>query len=170
MSNADSVLYWNVPGFLLLAQEVVLSPTATFYSMSQLTSSTEYTVRLQAIAGPKRSRIISTVFTTSEPITWKHNFMITNSEQNKLASGQTLFSFFITVGVLYKHPKDCSQTLLNGETTSGLYTIYLRGDETQPLQVYCDMTTDGGGWIVSNSSSNNMQDRKIDCPDPTGGI
>lgn len=37
--------------------------------MSQLTASTEYTVKLQAIAGPKRSRIISTVFTTSEPKT-----------------------------------------------------------------------------------------------------
>ncbi|KAG7280024.1 hypothetical protein CRUP_013571 [Coryphaenoides rupestris] len=43
-------------------REVVLSPTATSYNMAQLTASTEYTVRLQAIAGPKRSSIISTVF------------------------------------------------------------------------------------------------------------
>ncbi|XP_016344557.1 tenascin-like isoform X1 [Sinocyclocheilus anshuiensis] len=128
IQTESAMLTWKPPradisGYILsfestdgIVKEVVLSPTATFYSMSPLTSSTEYTVKLQAIAGPKRSRIISTVFTT--------------------------------IGVLYKHPKDCSQTLLNGETTSGLYTIFLRGDETQPLQVYCDMTTDGGGWIV----------------------
>ncbi|KTG41267.1 hypothetical protein cypCar_00018276 [Cyprinus carpio] len=128
IQTESAMLTWKPPradisGYILsfesadgIVKEVVLSPTATFYSMSPLTSSTEYTVKLQAIAGPKRSGIISTVFTTN--------------------------------GVLYKHPKDCSQTLLNGETTSGLYTIYLRGDETQPLQVYCDMSTDGGGWIV----------------------
>lgn len=53
-------------------------------------------------------------------------------------------------GVLYRHPRDCSQTLLNGDTLSGIYTIYLGGDESQPIQVYCDMATDGGGWIVSH--------------------
>lgn len=57
---------------------------------------------------------------------------------------------FCVAGVLYRHPRDCSQTLLNGDTSSGLYTIYLGGDESQPLQVYCDMATDGGGWIVSH--------------------
>lgn len=54
-------------------------------------------------------------------------------------------------GVLYRHPRDCSQALLNGDATSGLHTIYVGGDEKQPLQVYCDMSTDGGGWIVSQS-------------------
>ncbi|XP_078142492.1 tenascin-like isoform X2 [Centroberyx gerrardi] len=97
-------------------REVVLSPTATSYSMSQLTGSTEYNVRLQAIAGGQRSRHVNTIFTT--------------------------------IGQLYRHPKDCAQALLNGETTSGLYTIYLGGEESQPIQVYCDMTADGGGWMV----------------------
>uniref|UniRef100_A0A667XQA7 Tenascin Ca n=1 Tax=Myripristis murdjan TaxID=586833 RepID=A0A667XQA7_9TELE len=97
-------------------REVVLSPTATSYSMSDLTGSTEYTVRLQAIVGPQKSRPVSTIFST--------------------------------IGKLYRHPKDCAQALLNGETTSGLYTIYLEGEESQPIQVYCDMTTDGGGWMV----------------------
>lgn len=53
------------------------------------------------------------------------------------------------VGQLYQRPKDCAQVLLNGETTSGLYTVYIGGEESQPVQVYCDMTTDGGGWMVS---------------------
>ncbi|XP_073333469.1 tenascin-like [Pagrus major] len=97
-------------------REVVLSPTASSYSMAPLTGSTEYTVRLQAIAGVQRSRFVSTVFTT--------------------------------IGQLYRRPRDCAQILLNGETTSGLYTIYVGGEESQPIQVYCDMTTDGGGWLV----------------------
>uniref|UniRef100_A0A673B485 Zmp:0000000846 n=1 Tax=Sphaeramia orbicularis TaxID=375764 RepID=A0A673B485_9TELE len=98
-------------------REVVLSPTATSYNMAQLTGSTEYSVKLQAIAGAQRSRHIATIFTT--------------------------------IGQLYRFPKDCAQILLNGETTSGLYTIYVGGEESQPLQVYCDMTTDGGGWMVA---------------------
>uniref|UniRef100_A0A8C8RAJ9 Tenascin N n=1 Tax=Pelusios castaneus TaxID=367368 RepID=A0A8C8RAJ9_9SAUR len=55
---------------------------------------------------------------------------------------------FSTVALLYPYPADCSQTQQNGNTTSGMYTIYLNGDAGQPMQVYCDMNTDGGGWIV----------------------
>ncbi|XP_014026493.1 tenascin isoform X1 [Salmo salar] len=128
IQTENAMLTWKAPraditGYILsfesadgTIREVVLSPTATSYNMAQLSASTEYSVRLQAIAGPKRSRVITTVFTT--------------------------------IGVLYKHPRDCSQALLNGDTVSGVHTIYLGGDESQPIQVYCDMDTDGGGWIV----------------------
>ncbi|XP_069097620.1 tenascin isoform X3 [Pleurodeles waltl] len=61
---------------------------------------------------------------------------------------KTIQTVFTTTGLLYPFPKDCSQALLNGETASGLYTIYLNGDKTKPQEVYCDMSEDGGGWIV----------------------
>ncbi|XP_070819738.1 tenascin isoform X4 [Chaetodon trifascialis] len=128
IQTENGMLTWKPPraditGYILsfesadgTVREVVLSPTAVSYNMAQLSASTEYSVKLQAIAGPKRSRVITTVFTTT--------------------------------GVLYRYPRDCSQALLNGDTSSGLYTIYLGGDESQPIQAYCDMSTDGGGWIV----------------------
>ncbi|XP_057584968.1 tenascin-N isoform X2 [Hippopotamus amphibius kiboko] len=55
---------------------------------------------------------------------------------------------FSTVGARFPHPSDCSQVQQNSNVASGLYTIYLNGDTSRPLQVYCDMDTDGGGWIV----------------------
>lgn len=57
-------------------------------------------------------------------------------------------TIFTTTGLLYPFPKDCSQAILNGETESGMYTIYVNGDQSQPMEVFCDMTVDGGGWIV----------------------
>ncbi|XP_036129267.1 tenascin-N [Molossus molossus] len=53
-----------------------------------------------------------------------------------------------TVGARFPHPSDCSQVQQNSNVASGLHTIYLHGDAGRPLQVYCDMDTDGGGWIV----------------------
>lgn len=44
----------------------MLSPTASSYSMAQLAGSTEYSVRLQAIAGAQRSHHTHTAFTTSK--------------------------------------------------------------------------------------------------------
>ncbi|XP_049991382.1 tenascin-N isoform X3 [Alexandromys fortis] len=53
-----------------------------------------------------------------------------------------------TVDARYPHPSDCSQVQQNTNAASGLYTIYLNGDVNRPMEVYCDMDTDGGGWIV----------------------
>ncbi|XP_022094581.1 microfibril-associated glycoprotein 4-like [Acanthaster planci] len=45
--------------------------------------------------------------------------------------------------------EDCSALLSEGFSESGLYDIYPAYPEsTDPMQVYCDQETDGGGWIV----------------------
>ncbi|NXG00891.1 TENN protein, partial [Sakesphorus luctuosus] len=57
-------------------------------------------------------------------------------------------STFSTGRLRYPYPADCSQAQHNGNASSGVYTVYLSGDSRRPLQVSCDMTTDGGGWTV----------------------
>ncbi|NWI45003.1 TENA protein, partial [Picathartes gymnocephalus] len=117
------LIYESVDGRV---KELILDPETTSYSLTELSPSTQYTVKLQALSGALRSKTIQTIFTTT--------------------------------GLLYPYPKDCSQALLNGEATSGLYTIYLNGDKAQPLQVFCDMGEDGGGWIVFLRRQNGKQD------------
>ncbi|XP_033986258.1 microfibril-associated glycoprotein 4-like [Trematomus bernacchii] len=45
-------------------------------------------------------------------------------------------------------PFDCNEIYCHDSTSlSGVYTIF-PGDPTTPLQVFCDMNTDRGGWTV----------------------
>lgn len=57
-----------------------------------------------------------------------------------------------TVGIAYPFPMDCTQIKKNGNMDSGVYTIYVASNRSRPVQVFCDMTTDGGGWVVSKPS------------------
>ncbi|XP_010637749.1 tenascin isoform X4 [Fukomys damarensis] len=138
VQSETALLTWRPPrasvtGYLLVyesldgtVKEVILGPDTTSYSLADLSPSTHYTARIQALRGPLRSKLIQTVFTT--------------------------------IGLLYPFPKDCSQAMLNGDTTSGLYTIYLNNDKAQALEVFCDMTADGGGWIVFLRRKNGHED------------
>ncbi|XP_067398259.1 tenascin [Emydura macquarii macquarii] len=138
VQSETAVLTWRPPhasvtGYLLIyesvdgkVKEVILGPETTSYSLSDLSPSTQYTVKLQALNRALKSRIIQAVFTT--------------------------------IGLLYPYPRDCSQALLNGESASGLYTIYMNGDKSQSMEVYCDMSSDGGGWIVFLRRQNGKED------------
>lgn len=45
---------------------------------------------------------------------------------------------------------DCLQVMKNGKRQSGIFTIYINNNRSHPVDVYCDMDTDGGGWLVLN--------------------
>ncbi|XP_035386378.1 tenascin [Electrophorus electricus] len=59
-----------------------------------------------------------------------------------------LSSAFTTAQLPYPYPTDCSQVQLNGVKESGEAEVYPEGTDGEPVWVYCDMETDGGGWTV----------------------
>ncbi|XP_077186906.1 tenascin-X isoform X4 [Paroedura picta] len=77
---------------------------------------------------------------------------------------------FTTRHLTYPFPRDCGEESWNGPRPSRETTIYLGGDRNRPIQAYCDMETDGGGWLVFQRRMNGKTDFWRDWQDYATGF
>jgi hypothetical protein len=74
-------------------------------------------------------------------------------------------------GVTEECPADSCLSILNAGYSSGDATYWLDADGSGAYEVYCDMTTDGGGWTSFYMGTNgdtfeNFENNTVNCADP----
>ncbi|XP_072584768.1 tenascin-X isoform X6 [Vulpes vulpes] len=77
---------------------------------------------------------------------------------------------FTTGGLRIPFPRDCGEEMQNGAGTSRTTTIFLNGNRERPLHVFCDMETDGGGWLVFQRRMDGQTDFWRDWEDYAHGF
>lgn len=131
-----------------------LAANQNSFTASSLEMGKRYIVTIVAYRGYRRSKMVETTFRTG--LCWIYSFM------NMLVSF-TRWLFYMSHchtssldGMQHSFPMDCVQILKNGNTNSGIYTVYINNNRSNPIEAFCDMQTDGGGWLVGLIDQNKM--------------
>ncbi|XP_071830391.1 IgGFc-binding protein-like [Apostichopus japonicus] len=66
--------------------------------------------------------------------------------------------------------RDCYEALVDGQTEDGIYTISPLDWPNGDLDVYCDMHTDGGGWVVFHKRVDGTENFDRDWEDYKNGF
>uniref|UniRef100_A0A3B5MMS8 Tenascin XB n=1 Tax=Xiphophorus couchianus TaxID=32473 RepID=A0A3B5MMS8_9TELE len=124
--------------------------------LSQLSPGSSYEVTIVSTLGLDESDPIKdTVMTLPDPPTDLQAVNVTDSTA-LLLWRPTLASvdkYTIVYGsgtgtLKFPFPTDCSQELLNGVVSSNVVEIFPQGKLGKSMNIFCDMETDGGGWMV----------------------
>lgn len=139
--------------FILFYQTIEnrLDSSKRRFAASKLQRGKRYIVTIYAFRGSKRSKVVETFFKTGQHSSTKNNFLLFVIVFYFLI--WLSFPLLLLVALLYPFPMDCGQIMKNGNKNNGVYTVYINNNQSKPIQVYCDMTTDGGGWLVYHFDS-----------------
>ncbi|XP_056002970.1 mucin-2-like isoform X6 [Ostrea edulis] len=126
---------------------ITITTTPAGTTTTPITTTTTPITTTTTPAGTTTTPITTTttpITTTTTPITTTTTPAGTTTTPSKTTT-TTVQTPNVSTSDLYK---DCKELKLQGYTTSGVYSIYPYLPETTAVGVYCDMTTEGGGWTV----------------------
>uniref|UniRef100_A0A8C2FU41 Fibrinogen C-terminal domain-containing protein n=1 Tax=Cyprinus carpio TaxID=7962 RepID=A0A8C2FU41_CYPCA len=146
---------------------VTLSGNTMEHQLRGLHRSSLYMVKITSQVNRLQSSPVSTTFTTGSgevilnPSVTRYELtgLVAFSDYTVKIEGERdgqYMSFvsaeFTTSQLPHPFPTDCSEVQVNGMKESGEAEIYPEGKDGEPVRVYCDMETDGGGWTVRNKT------------------
>ncbi|KAM6307697.1 tenascin-X [Podargus strigoides] len=126
-------------------QTLRLPPEATSHQLWGLEPAGHYGVQLWGRRGDSPPSPLETTFDTREAEClgpW------VGVRPRTPGSPHTLCPSPLPAPLPHPHPRDCAEEQLNGPGPSRETLIFLGGDPGRPLHVFCDMETNGGGWLV----------------------